>query len=133
MQYSFSCIGHENITAKHKTTLEFSKDKKVSLNGDCILGVEADFDLPLVKEFIKSLKGNKIEIIIRINSIEEKINAEINPQFNSNNELVIRKTDFVSERTFAIKADKSAADLSRRFVKFINACKNRIDVVFLCR
>ena len=28
MKYSFTCYGHKNITAKHKTTLEFTKDSE---------------------------------------------------------------------------------------------------------
>ena len=52
MRYSFTCYGHENITAKHKTTLEFTKDKDLSLKGDCIVGVNADFDINKIKELI---------------------------------------------------------------------------------
>ena len=59
MKYSFTCYGHENITCKHKTTLEFTKDKDLSLKGDCIVGVKADFSLKGVKEFIKILNNNK--------------------------------------------------------------------------
>jgi hypothetical protein len=31
--------GHENILATHKTTLEFTKDKRLSKKGDCIVAV----------------------------------------------------------------------------------------------
>ena len=27
MKYSFNCYGHKNITSKHKTTIEFTKDE----------------------------------------------------------------------------------------------------------
>ena len=56
MQYKFKAYGHPNITAKHKTTLEFTKDKELSLRGDCIVGVKSDFELPLIKNFISQLK-----------------------------------------------------------------------------
>ena len=131
MKYSFSCCGHECITAKHKTTLEFTKDTEMGLEGDCIVGVKADFSLPQLKKFIKSVSNNKkITIIIGTinNKIIEILNAEINPNFNSNEEMVIRKTDFVSERTFAIKADKAAFELKRDLVEFLKRKENKIKV-----
>ena len=130
MQYKFNAYGHPNVIATHKTTLEFTKDSELTLNGDCIVGVKADFKLDDLKEFIKKTKNNKkITITISINKIKEKINAEINPNFNSNHELVIRKTDFVSERTFAIRADKAAFNLDRNLIKSLKEKKNKILVV----
>jgi len=154
MEYSFNCYGHENITSKHKTTLEFTKDKDLGLEGDCIVGVKADFQLNKIKEFIKSLKNNKKititiqtmtnnineKIINNKNNIDgknnynekfiEKINAEINKSFNSDKEMVIRKSDFIDERTFAIKADKAAFELNRDLIKKISKSKQKITVSF---
>ena len=64
------------------------------------------------------------------NKIVERINAEINPSFNSDREMVIRKTDFVSDRTFAIRADKAAFELNRNLVKNISNGKQKITVLF---
>jgi len=136
MRYSFTCYGHENITSKHKTTLEFTKDREMGLKGDCIVGVKADFSLIQLKKFIKSLNNNKITITIQTinnnfkNKIVEKIHAEINPNFNSDREMVIRKTDFVSDRTFAIRANKAAFELNRTLVKNISNGKQKITVLF---
>jgi len=137
MKYSFTCYGHENITARHKTTLEFTKDEDLSLKGDCIVGVKAGFQLNKIKHFIKTMDNNKkITIIMEIinnnskNKIVERINAEINPSFNSDREMVIRKTDFVSDRTFAIRADKAAFELNRNLVKNISNGKQKITVLF---
>jgi len=138
MEYSFNCYGHENITARHKTTLEFTKDRDLSLKGDCIIGVKADFSLPQLKNFIKSIDNNKITIIIETmnninknnNKIIEKINAEINPGFNSDKDIVIRKSDFRDERTLAVKADKAACELSRELIKNIIGNKQKISILF---
>ncbi len=149
MKYSFTCYGHDNITAKHKTTLEFTKDKDIELEGDCIVGVRADFSLVQLKKFIKSLGNNKkITIIIKTmnnscnnkninniikdkddnNKIIEKIRAEINPNFNSDKEMVIRKTDFISERTFATRADKAASEFSERLVNILKSSESMLTV-----
>ena len=138
MEYTFTCHGHENITARHKTTLEFTKDENLRLEGDCIIGVGADFSLEGIKKFITSLGNNK-KITITIKKLDycnkgsnsndfnkkimknqkndgkiiEIINCAINPDFNSDREIVIRKGDFISERTLGIKADKAAKDIDR--------------------
>lgn len=134
MEYSFTCYGHENITCKHKTTLEFTKDDDLSLKGDCIIGVKADFSLVQLKNFIKSLgNNNKITITIKNNIAEnkiiEKINAEINPCFDSDKEMVIRKSDFADKRTFAINADKAACDLNKDLIKNASRNKQKISVL----
>ena len=142
MKYTFNCYGHENITAKHKTTLEFTKDKDVSLRGDCIIGVKANFSLPLLKKFIKNkinqynklinkktIETIPIKIIIKINNIEEEINGYLNPDFNDSNEMVVRKTDFISERTFATGANKAAFEINRNLVGFLKGKNNKIRVI----
>ena len=137
MKYSFNCYGHENVTSKHKTTLEFTKDKDLSLQGDCIIGVKADYSLKELKNFIKNKikdsinssnnkKPIKIKIIIKINGYKEEINGYLNPDFNDSREIVIRKTDFVSSRTLVIDANKAACDIS--FKNKLKDPKNKIYV-----
>ncbi len=123
MRYEFSAYGHPNITALHRTTLEFIKDAELSRKGDCIIAVKSDFELKELRNF---LSCKKIRIKIRIAGLKtaglsETITAVPNPQFNSNHELVIRKTDFYSERTFAIKADKAASDIGREFAEALKS------------
>lgn len=125
MRYTFHAYGHPNILAMHKSTLEFTKEREVSLKGDCIVGVKADFDLNELKKFINKCKNKKVRIIMEANGIKEEISAEINPHFNSDKEMVIRKTDFVSERTFAINSSKVAFELKKDLVEFLinkNSC-----------
>lgn len=135
MKYVFNAYSHPNISGTHKTTLEFTKDEEVSLKGDCIIGVRADFDLSEIKKFIKSLKSGKISITIKAASkpndisAQETIFAEINPHFNSAKEIVIRKTDFISERTLGIMADKSAFELDRRLIDLLKSKKGKISVI----
>ena len=45
-KYNFTVRGHNNVLALHKNTVEFTKDKELTLNGDCILGVDANFFRP---------------------------------------------------------------------------------------
>lgn len=136
MLYKFNAYGHPNIFGTHKTTLEFTKDEYISLKGDCIAGVKADFELKKLRHFIKNTKNKKISIIIKpitnnkkCKNIQETIFATINPDFNDSKEFVIRKTDFISERTFAINSNKAAFDLKRHLINYLKEKKNKISVV----
>ena len=78
--------------------------------GDCIIGVDSDFDVP--DSFLKPVK-----VIIELIADGEKeiVKAFLNPHFTDEKEIVIRKTDFLSERTLAIHADKACVDFSEKF------------------
>ena len=70
--------GHENIRATHKTTLEFTKDKNLTRNGDCIIAVAADKGLAdLSREFKENLRvpNAKLTILIEAGGITEQIQA----------------------------------------------------------
>ena len=41
MEYTFIVMGHPNISSKHKTTLEFTKDHDIGKTADCIIGVRS--------------------------------------------------------------------------------------------
>jgi len=131
MQYKFHAYGHQNILGTHKATLEFTKDEEVSLKGDCIVGVNADFELKDLKEFIKGRESKKVSITIETSDrkIKESIAAEMNPEFNSSHELVIRKTDFISERTLAIRANKAAFELNKELIGFLKEKRSKINVI----
>lgn len=47
--------------------------------------------------------------------------------------MVIRKSDFGSERTFAIRADNAAFGLNRDLIGFLNERKNKILVTIESR
>jgi hypothetical protein len=119
MEYSFAAEGHPNILATHATTIEFTKDRELTHRGNCIVAVEADFSLQQLQKF---LNFKKIRIIIAVAGEKEVITAVPNHSFSSSREIVIRRSDFASDRTFAIKADKAAIDIDR---KLVNALKNR--------
>ena len=121
--YSFTASGHKNIRATHRNTLELTKDAVLTEDGDCIIGVKAEFELEKIKQF---LQKEKIKITIRANGITETVTAVPNPNFSDEHEMVIRITNFDSKRTFATRADKSAKQLSRRFVKELKNDKTRM-------
>ncbi len=111
---SFFCKGHKNVLSMHRTTLEFTKDKDLTLKGDCIIGVEANFK---PEELKKILKYNKIKIILETEDYSDEFECTVNKDFSDDEEIVIRTTAFISERTLGIHSDKAAKDIDRKIIE----------------
>ena len=128
-QLRFTVRGHLNIRATHPSTLEFTKEEWLSLKGDCIAGVEASFTEEDIRRFMKetfeaagSVHGKLVRISIELffddsKEPKERITAVLNPGFRHPKEMVIRTSDFHSERTLGMRASKAAAHLDRGLVE----------------
>jgi uncharacterized protein len=125
MEYSFSAKGHSNISLKHKTTIEFTKDESVTKQGDCIAGVKADFSLDEIKKF---LEAGQLKAKISAGNLTEAIAFIPNRLFDDSHEIVIRKGDHASSRTLGTGADRAAKDLSREFAKSLKNPEIQIKV-----
>ena len=111
-------FGHENVQATHHATVEFTKETHLSRNGNCILVVGADKGLDdLSVEFKAALKAphSKLTIKIEAGNVSDEMHAYGSSQLALTHpqEMVIRKSDYPSDRTLGIHADKAAKDLSR--------------------
>ena len=114
--------GHHNIRATHRTTLEITKEEHLTPRGDCIVGIKADRSLPELSDEFKEImqrEDAKLEIVLRSGELAERISAHGHPNltFTHPTDIVVRKSNFVCDRTLAIRADKSAFDLNRKFVE----------------
>lgn len=121
--------GHRNVTARHKTTFEITKEDYLTPGGDCIIAVSADKSLPeLSSEFREALKSPKakLEIILSCSGLTEEINAYGDPDLvlTHPTDMVVRKSDFTCNRTLAVRADKAAIDLDREFIKKLREGNN---------
>jgi hypothetical protein len=130
--------GHENIQATHQTTLEFTKDVHLTKKGDCIVTVAADKALDnLSAEFKENLRKPhaKLTVLIEVDDIIEQVNAYGSPQLilNHPTDMVIRKSDFVRNRTLAIHADKAARDLPRPLVEKLKNPKQKVKITLEVR
>lgn len=129
----FFAFGHQNIQATHKTTLEFTKEKDLSKQGDCIIGVNSTkgaIDLPYEFKEAARKVGAKITTKIEAGDLNEIVNAKGNHnlQFTHPTDLVIRKSNYLCNRTLAIEADKAAINLSRTFIEKLKDPKQRIKI-----
>ncbi len=126
--------GHGNVTARHRTTLEFTKEKHLTPKGDCILAIDADRGLQEFSEKFKSaMRDNDalLEIIMSCDGVSETVRARGHPKLPLTHptDMVIRKSDFICNRTLAIKADKASIDLSRKLIEKLKEGKD-VEVEF---
>lgn len=112
--------GHENVTARHASTLELTRDDYLTPAGDCILGIEADrapadFD----PAFVEACRDSEATITLTLDAGDhtETVTGRGHPELECTNDrsLVCRTSDYVDDRTVMVGADKAAADLDRTF------------------
>jgi hypothetical protein len=131
-------FGHENIRAVHPSTLMFTKEKHLSKTGDCIVAVGAEKAVTdLSFEFKEELKKTnaKLTMIIEADGSTQQINASGAPKLVLTNtiDMVIRKSNYISDRTLAIRADKSSIDLPRDFVEKLKNPQQKIKITLIVR
>lgn len=145
----FSCFGHPNIRALHRNTLEFTRSGKLSVDGDCIVGVMADFSIDEIRRMIDGrLRLASADILrdyppavfgpehdlLRANvaifagGMAARGTGYVNPIFSDRDEIVIRRSKFISERTLLIGSDITASNLPSGMVELMKDPKLRIDV-----
>jgi len=111
----------------------FTKETCVSKRGDCIVAVATDRSLAeLNNQFKDALKKPKakVTIIIEAGDTKESITAagSSNLILNHPTDIVIRKSNYVCNRTLAVSAEKASIDLSRGLVEKLKDPKQRIKV-----
>ncbi len=134
MEEEIRARGHPNVTGTHRTTLEITRDEEISLRADCVIGVMADKAVkhlnPLLKEHL--LKGGEIEVLISVGGEVFPFRARGSPRLtlSSEKEIVFRKSNYVDDRTIAIKSTAAAIDVPRSMIKML---RNEEDLIVKIR
>lgn len=128
--------GHENIRATHETTFEITKESTLTKRGDCVIAVGATKGVKdLDSEFKKAMKRQDAQITITIEAseIRELIKARGSTQllFTHPTDMVVRKSNYVCDRTMAIKANKAARDISRKLIQKMQNPDQKIKITLI--
>ncbi len=131
-------FGHKNIQATHPITLMFTKDRHVSETGDCIVAVGADKSVAdLSPEFKEALRkpNAKLTITLEAGSFKEQITAFGSPKLllSHPTDIVVRKSDYISDRTLAVHADKASKNLPRALVEKLKDLKQEVKIILTVR
>jgi uncharacterized protein len=127
MKYSFVAYGHENVLANHLTTLEVTKESHLSKRGDCIIGVRADFDKEVLQKFLLAARA-RIEIrLAGTNHVLEAWGTP-NTKFCSDEEFVIRRGEFLSERTALTRSTIACSDIPRSWLPLLRNPEQKLHI-----
>ena len=122
MNFKIMAKGHENVLSLHKSTFEITKDKDLSLSGDCIIGLDIDKSMEdFPEEFKEKLANDDTKVIVELktpnayDTIEGFGHHDLS--LSHPKDIVCRKSTFVCSRTLMIKSNKAAIDLNRDLIK----------------
>ena len=122
MKIEIPFTGHKNILSLHKKTIEITKDSKLSVSGDCIVGTNSSLaciDLP--EKFKKKIR--RPDTVIAFTIVADEYSFSIHGKGSEKltlkhaNDIVLRKSAFTCSRTIAINCDKASDDIPRTMIK----------------
>ena len=125
--------GHANIQATHKATLEFTKNTHLSKKGNCIIAVAAGKALKdLSHQFKAGLRKPKtnLTMLIEAGGIQAQVQAHGAQQLSLTHatDAVLRKSNYICNRTLAVHADKAAKDLPRTLVEKLKNPQQQVKI-----
>lgn len=112
------------MLARHRSTLEITRDEELSLRGDCIIAVGADRALADFPERFKQLARSsraRIRMVLRAGEREVTIVGRGHERlsFTSASSIVVRRSGYTCGRTLMVHASHAARDLPRSFVALL--------------
>ncbi|MDG6990804.1 MAG: DUF371 domain-containing protein [Nitrososphaerota archaeon] len=116
--------GHAQVRSMHPTTIELTTEEDLTENGDCIIGVGASKGCAgldgRVKEMLRR-SGSKVTIRLIVGGESFEVRARGDPrlELSDPHDMVVRRSDFVSDRTLALGADAAARNIPRRMVSLL--------------
>jgi uncharacterized protein len=115
-------LGHRNIRCLHSRAIEITKNRSLSVRGDCIAGVSANKACKdLDGEFKARLCDGtrKIFIEINVNNLSFEMHGFTDQRLTltHSNDIVIRKSRYLCPRTLCVLCDKGSRDMPRNMVE----------------
>jgi hypothetical protein len=128
--------GHPNVSARNLTTFEVTKETYLTRKGDCILAINASKAVSDLHEAFKQLvrrEDAKITVIVEVGTQKEITQGRGDPRLTLSHptDLVIRKSNFISDRTLLIGADKAAINFSRNFIKELRSSTQKVLITLI--
>jgi len=132
MRIEIQAKGHRNITSRHRTTLEITKDDELGPKGDCIVAVSADKGfIDLTEDQRNELRNSRILVTFQCNGLSWSVEGVGSKGLEMGNptEMVIRKSRYECPRTLMIRSDKASIDMPRDMVSCLKEPSNNIKVI----
>jgi hypothetical protein len=111
MRVSFEARGHPRVRATHGKSIEITSDREITTRATCVIGVDAK--LPATQ--LRQLRG-RVNVVLSSRGATARIVGQVNPGYDSDSRLVLRRSGVDVTDTFVVYADKTAEDLPRELV-----------------
>jgi hypothetical protein len=117
----FEASGHRNVIGTHRTTLEITKESRLTRNGTCILATDSSLALRDFNQSIRELarrSTTRIVLEMTADTLTERVVGwgSSGLTYKSETCMVARVSEYECDRTLMVKADRASKDLSREFV-----------------
>ena len=122
LQEEIVFFGHPNVQSLHARTVEITRERHLTLRGDCIVGINAskacaDIDEKIKRKLAMNNSEVKIEIIVGNNAFAISGTGDECLSLENKNDIVIRKSNFVCPRTLSVRCDKASSDIPRDIIE----------------
>ena len=122
--------GHAMVRSTHPTTIEVTTEEDLTESGDCIIGVGASKGCAGLSAGVKEAvrrPGSKVTLRVLVQGLAFEVRAYGDPRrtLTDPHEMVIRRSDFVSGRTLAVRADAAARTMPRDLVRLLKSPATR--------
>jgi hypothetical protein len=112
--------GHPNILGTHHNTIEVTRVSEITKRADCIIGVKASKGCSDLSNDLRShiLNGGNVAITVEVGEFNYSFTGKGSPELPLTNpeEIVFRRSDFVSDRTAAVACSAGARDIPRAII-----------------
>lgn len=113
--------GHSNVRSQHSRTVEITKDDSLTVQGDCIVGVQASHSCADIPDHIRTKlrsRSTKVQIMLDVNGHKFEINGRGDPglEITHKSDIVIRTSDYTCPRTLAVGCDAASSDIPKNMV-----------------
>lgn len=130
MRFEIPFYGHENVRALHPRTIEITTETDLTLQGDCIVGINAGCGCNGIPEELKQKiqeKDAKITITITVNKESFTVIGHGHPDLKLENphDIVIRTSDYLCPRTLAVGCDFASNDIPRNIIRLLRDPKTK--------
>jgi uncharacterized protein len=116
--------GHPMVRSTHPTTIEVTTENRLTERGDCIIGVGASKACaqldPRIREGLRRMDSKvTIRFLVGDHSFQVRAVGDPRLELSHPHEMVIRRSDFISNRTLAVGADAAAKDIPRVMIRLL--------------
>ncbi|WP_101478083.1 DUF371 domain-containing protein [Candidatus Nitrosotalea bavarica] len=121
MRFEISFRGHKNVRSLHPKSIEITTESDLTVNGDCIVGVNASCGCLGIPDEMKTLLQKPqseitCTILVGNHSFKVKGRGSAKLALTNPHDIVIRKSNFTCPRTLSIGCDTASDSIPRQIV-----------------